>query len=112
MAAEPWRETPRGIQLQVRVTPRAARDAVEGLEAAADGALSLKLRVRASPTDGAANEAVRRLLAGALALPPSAVTLVAGQAARRKVVELRGDPARVAVRLRELAGPAPAAARR
>ena len=66
------------------MTPRGGRDAIEGVEALADGRPVLKVRVRAVPEDGAANEGVRRLLAKALGLPASAVRLEAGATARLK----------------------------
>ena len=78
--ALPWRIRPGGLELRVRVTPRGGRDAIDGVEALADGRPVLKVRVRAAPADGAANEGVRRLLAGALGLPASAVSLESGAA--------------------------------
>ena len=54
----------------------------------------------AVPERGRANEAVLRLLAEALGLPKSDVSLVSGHAGRDKVVELRGlGEAEVASRL-------------
>ena len=49
-----------------------------------------KVRVNAAPENGKANEAVVRLLAAVLDLPARDVTLVAGHAARNKVVQLEG----------------------
>jgi uncharacterized protein YggU (UPF0235/DUF167 family) len=46
--------------------------------------------VTAPPADGAANEAVRGLLAEALDCPRSAVTIVRGHRARTKLVEVAG----------------------
>jgi uncharacterized protein YggU (UPF0235/DUF167 family) len=48
------------------------------------------VRVTAPPADGAANEAVRDVLAGALGCPRSAVTIVRGHAARTKLVAIAG----------------------
>ncbi len=62
----------------MRVTPRGGRDAVDGVETLSDGRPVLKVRVRAAPENGAANEGVRRLLAEELELPASAVRLEAG----------------------------------
>jgi uncharacterized protein YggU (UPF0235/DUF167 family) len=87
MAAGPWRVVPDGVEVRVRATPRAGRDAIDGLETLADGRTALKIRVRAAPEDGAANEAVRRLLAKVLKAGVSAVTLKAGATSRVKRAE-------------------------
>jgi uncharacterized protein YggU (UPF0235/DUF167 family) len=76
----------------VRLTPRGGRDAVDGV--GEDGVL--RVRVAAPPVDGAANEALCRLLARALGVAPGSVRVVAGARGRRKVVEAEADPARVA----------------
>ncbi len=53
-----------------------------------------------APERGRANEAVLRLLADALALPRTALTLVSGHSAREKTVELTGvGPALIERRL-------------
>jgi uncharacterized protein len=49
-----------------------------------------KVRVRAAPERGRANEAVLDLLAGTLALPRRDVRLVGGHGTRDKVIELAG----------------------
>ena len=76
--------------LPVRVMPRGGRDAVEGWGLDPGGRPYLKLRVRAAPADGEANAAVEVLLAKALGLPRSAVSVVRGQTARLKTVEIAG----------------------
>lgn len=50
----------------------------------------IRLRVAAPPVDGAANEAVVRLLAERLGVLRSAVEVTAGVAARHKVVLVAG----------------------
>ncbi|MEO8469928.1 MAG: DUF167 domain-containing protein [Chloroflexota bacterium] len=73
------------MRIPVRVTPRAGRDAIEGV---VDG--RLRVRVAASPVDGAANAAVERLIAEELGMPPSSVRTIRGAAARLKVVAVTG----------------------
>jgi uncharacterized protein len=46
--------------------------------------------VTAPPVDGAANAAVARLLARALGVSPSSISVVKGLQAREKVVEVAG----------------------
>jgi uncharacterized protein (TIGR00251 family) len=74
------------VDVRVRVTPRAGRDEVVGVDA--DGAL--RIRVAAAPADGDANRAVLRTLAKQLGVPPSALQLVAGAASRTKRVRIHG----------------------
>jgi uncharacterized protein len=50
----------------------------------ADGALHA--RVRAAPVDGTANEALLRLIAEALDVPRSAVSIAGGASARTKLI--------------------------
>ena len=57
------------------------------------------MRVQAAPVDGAANEALIRLLADALDLPRTRVRLVSGASNRRKLIEVEGlDAARLKAR--------------
>jgi uncharacterized protein len=79
----------------VRVTPRASRNEIAGSR---EGALLI--RVTAPPVEGAANDAVVRVLATALGLPPSEIRIERGGQARQKVVSV---PEQAAARLEELA---------
>ncbi|MER9351308.1 DUF167 domain-containing protein [Mesorhizobium sp. M0227] len=92
----PFRLRENGAELFVRLTPKAALDRLEGFETTADGRSHLKARVRAVPENGAANQALERLLAKALGVPGSAVSVVAGGTARLKTVRIEGDPATLA----------------
>jgi uncharacterized protein YggU (UPF0235/DUF167 family) len=89
----PFRLRDGGVDLFVRLTPKAALDRLESVETTADGRSHLKARVRAVPENGAANQALERLLAKALGVPGSAVSVVAGGTARLKTVRIAGDPA-------------------
>ena len=86
-----YRLSPTGLSLFVRVTPNAGRDAIEGVEIRDDGTAVLRLRVKAVPDKGRANAAVIALLAKALGIPKSAITLTAGDTARQKTLALAGD---------------------
>jgi uncharacterized protein (TIGR00251 family) len=88
-----FRATGTGLALHLRVTPNAGRDAIEGVEQRADGTSALRLRVKAVPDKGKANAAAIALLAKALGLPKSSLSLVSGQTSRFKTVEISGDSA-------------------
>ncbi len=80
------------VRFAVRLTPRGGRDAIDGV--GEDGVL--RVRVAAPPAEGAANEALCRVLARALGVPPGSVRIAAGASGRRKLVEADADPARLA----------------
>lgn len=101
MATDPWRVTADGIVLTVRLTPRGGRDRLEGV-AEIEGRPLLRARVAAAPVDGAANEALIRLLAKALGVPPSGVAVTSGATARIKQVSVSGDPEALRTRLTSL----------
>ncbi len=73
-------------RIAVRLTPRAGIDRLE--PPGPDG--ELQARVRAAPAEGAANEALLRLIAESLRVPRSAVRLVGGARSRHKLVEVDG----------------------
>jgi uncharacterized protein len=89
-----------GIMLQVRVTPKASSDAVEGIEARADGPV-LAVRVRALPDQGEANGAVVAMLAKWLSEPKRQLRVASGAKARRKQVFVAGEPAALMAKLSE-----------
>ncbi|MCW5696422.1 MAG: DUF167 domain-containing protein [Bauldia sp.] len=93
MTALPWSAGADHLRLRVRLTPRAATDRIEGVALLSDGSAVLAARVRTAPEDNAANLALTRLVAAALDLPRSAVTIAAGHKARVKELRLAGDPA-------------------
>ena len=76
---------PPEARLTVEVRPRAGRDEIVGWQGAV-----LRVRVTAPPADGAANEAVRALLAERLGCARSRVEIVRGHTARTKVVRVMG----------------------
>jgi uncharacterized protein YggU (UPF0235/DUF167 family) len=98
----PWTPTPTGLRLRLRVTPNASLDHIDGPESLSDGTTVLRLRTRAVPENGRANAAAIALLAKYLGVPKSAITLVAGDTARIKTVQVEGDPDDLAARLATL----------
>ncbi len=81
------------IVVAVRLTPRADRDAVEGIGTLADGREVARVRVRALPEAGAANAALIALMAKTFGRPKSAVAIAAGGGQRLKQVRIAGEVA-------------------
>jgi uncharacterized protein YggU (UPF0235/DUF167 family) len=77
-------------RLVVRLTPRAGRDGIDGWTTDAEGRPLLLARTAAKPADGRANDALERLIAKALGLPPSAVKVASGAKSRVKTLHLDG----------------------
>ena len=102
MTGIPWRRTATGLRLTVRLTPRGGRNALGGIREIEPGARLLLARVASPPVDGAANAALVKLVAKALGVPKSAVTIAAGETARIKTLEISGDPAKLETALEAL----------
>jgi hypothetical protein len=98
------RPTETGLVLHLRVTPNAGRDAIEGAETRDDGSVVLRMRVQAVPDKGKANAAVIALMAKALGVPKSSISLVGGETSRFKSVLLTGPADDLVPRLASLAG--------
>jgi hypothetical protein len=71
--------------IRVRVTPRSGRDEVVGWQGD-----ELRVRVRAAPVEGQANEALCRLIAKHVGVPSSAVEVVGGATSRTKTLRIEG----------------------
>lgn len=74
-----------GAIVEVRAHPRASSDGVGPYR---DGLLHV--RTARPPAGGEANDALRRLLAGALEVAPSRVRLVSGERGRTKRFKVEG----------------------
>jgi uncharacterized protein (TIGR00251 family) len=84
------RHTSTGVMLPVRLTPKSGRDEIAGIEDFG-GQVVVKARVRALAEHGRANEALERLIAGWLNVPPSSVKVAQGGKSRTKQVMIEGD---------------------
>jgi uncharacterized protein (TIGR00251 family) len=101
---KPWTTVPDGLIVAVRLTPKGGRDALDGIERLADGRTVVRARVRAAPSEGAANAALVRLLADRLDVAPREISLVAGATARIKRVKIAGDGRALAAALDRTVG--------
>lgn len=75
-----------GLRLSVYVQPGAKKSELAGLH---DNAL--KIRIKAPPVEGQANECLRGFLAQLFAVPVRAVTIKSGESGRRKIIEISGS---------------------
>lgn len=81
----PFREERGELILDVLVVPRASRNRIGPLVGD-----RIKVQLAAPPVDGAANSALRDLLAKELGVPRSQVAVVRGETGRRKTVRVVG----------------------
>jgi uncharacterized protein (TIGR00251 family) len=72
-------------RIEVRLRPRGHADELLGV---IDGVV--QARVKAPPVEGRANKALCRLIARRVGVPPSKVSVVRGEKARQKLVEVEG----------------------
>jgi uncharacterized protein YggU (UPF0235/DUF167 family) len=91
--------TDTGVRIAVRLTPRAARDGLDGVARAALAAGGAALRVAAPPVEGAANAALVAYVAESLGLRRSDVAIVSGERGPREAPRTVGDPAALLARL-------------
>jgi uncharacterized protein len=104
MGGRPWTAAAGGLVVDIRLTPKGGRDALDGVATLADGRAVLKARVRAAPHEGAANAALMRLIAKAAGVPANRVAIVAGATARVKRLRIAGDARALAAALEQAAG--------
>lgn len=102
MSAKPYSAIPEGVRLAVRLTPRAARNGVDGVVLGGDGRSVMQIRLTAPPVEGAANAALVAFLSDALDLHKKDVVIRSGQKGRLKIVEMRGDSAILLAKLSSL----------
>ena len=91
----------------VYVQPRSSRASIVGIHQDA-----LKIKLTAPPVGGAANKQCLQLLAKALGIPKSSLTIDSGQTSRHKQIRIRPGPGKwtlqeqceVQKKIRQLAG--------
>lgn len=104
MARPPTAVEPRsdGVDLRIRLTPKASRDALGAIERLSDDSEVLVAHVRAAPSDGEANAALVRLVATSLGVARTRVAVVAGPTSRVKLLRVEGDPDTLVAAIAEL----------
>jgi uncharacterized protein (TIGR00251 family) len=81
----PVRQHGSDLSFEIRVHPRAKKNAITG-----EVGDALKLALTAPPVDGKANAACIEFFAKLLKVPRSSITIAAGQASRNKVIRVSG----------------------
>jgi uncharacterized protein len=74
-----------GASIQVRVHPRARKNAITG-----ELGDALKVSLTTPPVEGRANEACIEFFAKLLKVPRSSVTIASGRSSRNKVIRVAG----------------------
>jgi uncharacterized protein (TIGR00251 family) len=90
-SAQAWRIGASGLLVLARVTPKSARDGIEGIVDTPEGP-ALKVRVRAVAEDGKANRSVEAVIAQWLGVAKTRVTVAQGGKARLKTLGIDGRP--------------------
>lgn len=84
-----FQEQEKPTSLHVRVTPK-AKSAQIKREVLENGEIFYKVYVTVAAEDGKANKAVINLLADALDVPKSSLTIIQGLTCREKVIKIKG----------------------
>jgi len=96
----PVRDTPSGATFQIKVHPRAKKNAITGVMGEA-----LKVALTAPPIEGRANEACIAFIAEFLNVPRSSITIAAGETSRNKLIRVSGlSAAQVEIKFRNGVG--------
>jgi uncharacterized protein len=90
-SAHHFREVADGLEVFLRVTPRASANRMAGSIDDGEGGSRLKILVTAVPEGGKANKAVILVLAKAWKLAKSHMEITSGETARNKTVRITGD---------------------
>ena len=84
----PLRESSKGIELFLKVTPKAAKNRIGDIKEESPGYYALKVYVTAPPENNQANQAVIELIAKQFKIAKSQITLVSGATSRHKILLL------------------------
>ena len=76
------------MRIIVHLTPKASHNKIEGWALDAEGQKVLRVKVTAVPENGKANASLIKLLAKALHLPQSKITLIRGSTSRIKQLDI------------------------
>ncbi len=86
----PFKRVEGGLLLAVHLTPKSAKDMLGEIVDGAAG-VELKVKVRAVPDKGKANQALVKLLGKQFRWPKSSIEVIKGQQSRHKIVKIYGE---------------------
>ena len=89
-----WKQTVDGVILHIVLTPKSSRDAIGDIVDTVSGR-ALRVKVRAIPDKGKANQAAIKLLAKWIRVPKTSVELVSGSRSRYKTIKYLGDSEKI-----------------
>jgi len=96
-----WRGHADGVAVVVKVQPKSRQPGIRGQTNSQRG-LCLRIGVSEAAQDGRANRAACMVLAEALGVPASTVTVTLGQTSRDKVLHVAGNTSLLEARLESL----------
>lgn len=94
-----FQQTEAGVQVHIRLTPKAASNRLGPIEQGVDGGEVLKAGVTTVPEGGKANQALIKLLSKSWKIPKSAFDIVQGATDRNKVLVIKDADATTLDRL-------------
>ncbi len=86
----PFRQTEKGIELWLKVTPKASKNRIGDIGIGPRSQLFLKVYVTAAPENNQANKAVIDLISEKLGIAKSQLTLISGLTSREKTILITG----------------------
>jgi uncharacterized protein YggU (UPF0235/DUF167 family) len=96
-----WRALADGVSVTVKVQPKSRRPGIQGRAASAHGPC-LRIGVNEAAEDGRANRAACAVLADALDVAASSVSVTLGQTSRDKTLHVAGDADLLTARLERM----------
>ncbi len=85
-----YKFTDKGLEISIRLTPKASKDAINGIYTDSDGMEYLKFSVTAPAEDNKANTALLEILAKKLRMPKTKFTVIKGATFRNKIILIQG----------------------
>ncbi len=74
-----------GLLIKIHVQPKAKKDEIVGIQGD-----TLKVRIKAPPIKGKANEALQKFLSKLLKISKSSIEIVSGETSKQKSIYIKG----------------------